>query len=109
MDQGCDLFWVEARGESTGKEVIIGLGFHIRFKKINKLSGTAAEPSNSISLHTKFSKMRKKKKLNFTNRWQFLLSTSAFPLFSLCLVRSGTYNLQLPWVPALKTINFIWH
>lgn len=41
-DQGCDLFWVEAGGESTGQEVIIGLGFHTRFKKINELAGTAS-------------------------------------------------------------------
>lgn len=45
--------------ESTGKEFIIGLGFILGFKK-NKLAGTAVEPSNSILLHTKFSKMRKK-------------------------------------------------
>lgn len=103
-DQGCDLFWVEAGGESTGKEVIIGL----RFKKINKLSGTAVEPSNSISLHTKFSKMEEKNSsISKPHSNSFFLPQVFLSFLSLCLLRRGTRSLRLPWVPALKTVSFI--
>lgn len=43
----------------------MNLSFTLGFKKVNKLAGTAVEPSNSISLHTKSSETGKKKILHF--------------------------------------------
>lgn len=76
----------------------MNLSFTLGFKKVNKLAGTAVEPSNSISLHTKSSETGKKKYFTFTKLCQFLLFTLGFFPFSfrLSLPRKGMAELQIP-------------